>query len=164
MHPNRGGMKLAKMKRFHGFKRMQTQGRYGHDIEVTTASAPITTTGVSVSTVKPSTPLSTTTTLIEDEDLTIAQTLMKMKSEKSKDKSKEKGVSSETATRPTKGVTMQEPSESRTRKIVPHPQHDPKDKKKAKMIELKKPSNKKDQIKFDEEMAKRLAEELHAEL
>ncbi|GJR99464.1 hypothetical protein Tco_0315973 [Tanacetum coccineum] len=161
----------------------ETQGRYGHDIEintastsittasinittaepVTTASAPITTAGVSVSTAEPSTP-PTTTILIEDEDLTIAQTLMKMRSVKSKEKSKEKGVSSETATTTTRGVTMQEPSESGTRKIVPPPQHDPKDKGKAKMIKPEKPLKKKDQIKFDEEMAKRLAEELQAEL
>nr|GEW76477.1 reverse transcriptase domain-containing protein [Tanacetum cinerariifolium] len=58
---------------------------------VTTVSAPITTTGVSVSTAEPSTPLTTTTTtIIEDEDLTIAQTFMKIKSEKSKDKAKDK--------------------------------------------------------------------------
>ncbi|GJZ91247.1 hypothetical protein Tco_0663174 [Tanacetum coccineum] len=71
----------------------ETQGRYGHDIgvntastsittasinittaePVTTASAPVTTVGVSVSTAEPSTPPpTTTTTLIEDEDLTIA--------------------------------------------------------------------------------------------
>ncbi|GKE20341.1 hypothetical protein Tco_1431853, partial [Tanacetum coccineum] len=76
----------------------ETQGRYGHDIKVntastsittasinitttepvTTASAPVTTAGVSVSTAEPSTP--PTTILIEDEDLTIAQTLMKMRS------------------------------------------------------------------------------------
>ncbi|GKB64843.1 hypothetical protein Tco_0921029, partial [Tanacetum coccineum] len=106
---------------------LETQGRFGHDIGintgstsittasinittvelVTTASAPVTTAGVSVSTAEPSTP-PTTTTLIEDEDLTIAQTLMKMKSEKSREKSKEKGVSSETATRPTRGVIMKE--------------------------------------------------------
>ncbi|GJZ17382.1 hypothetical protein Tco_0553505 [Tanacetum coccineum] len=161
----------------------ETQGRYGHDIEiktastsittasinittakpVTTASAPITTAGISVSTAKPSTP-PTTTILIKDEDLTIAQTLMKMRSDKLKEKSKEKGVSSEIAIRPTRGVTMQEPSEFGTRKTVPHPQHDPKDKGKAKMIEPEKPLKKKDQIKFDEEMAKRLAEELQAEL
>ncbi|GJR13189.1 hypothetical protein Tco_0795841 [Tanacetum coccineum] len=46
-------------------------------VPVTTASTPITTAGVSISTVEPSTPL-TTTILLEDEDLTIAQTLMKM--------------------------------------------------------------------------------------
>ncbi|GKE53428.1 hypothetical protein Tco_1488584 [Tanacetum coccineum] len=106
---------------------LETQGRYGHDIGANTAStsittasinitivepvtiisAPITTAGVSVSTTEPSTP-PTTTILIEDEDLIIAQTLMKMRSVKSKEKSKEKGVSSETATT-TRGVTMQEP-------------------------------------------------------
>ncbi|GJR63914.1 hypothetical protein Tco_0009979 [Tanacetum coccineum] len=59
---------------------------------------------------------------------------------------------------------MQEPSESGIRKIVPPPQHDPKEKGKAKMIEPEKPLKKNDQIKFDEEMAKRLAEELQAKL
>ncbi|GJZ14637.1 retrovirus-related pol polyprotein from transposon TNT 1-94 [Tanacetum coccineum] len=43
---------------------------------VTTASAPVATASVFVSTTEPSTP-PTTTTLIEDKDLTIAQTLMK---------------------------------------------------------------------------------------
>ncbi|GJX97769.1 retrovirus-related pol polyprotein from transposon TNT 1-94 [Tanacetum coccineum] len=127
----------------------ETQGRYDHDIDVTTTSTPITTVGVSVSTAEPSTP-PTTTIHIEDEDLTIA--------------SREKRVSSETALRPTRGVTIQEPSKSRTRQPIPPSQHDPKDKGKAKMIEPKKPSKKKDQIKLDEEMAKRLAEELEAEL
>ncbi|GJY61422.1 putative ribonuclease H-like domain-containing protein [Tanacetum coccineum] len=134
---------------------VETQGRYDHAIEINTAStsistasinvtttepiittsAPITSAGVSVSTTEPSTP-PTTTTLIEDEDLIIAQTLVKIR----------------------------KPSESGTRKTVPPPQHDPKDKGKAKMIELENPSKKKDQINFDEEMAKRLAEELEAEL
>ncbi|GJX06774.1 hypothetical protein Tco_0194706 [Tanacetum coccineum] len=59
---------------------------------------------------------------------------------------------------------MQEPSESGTRKAVPPSQHDLKDKGKAKMIEPEKPLNKKDHIKFDKEVAKRLAEELEAEL
>ncbi|GJR65213.1 hypothetical protein Tco_0011278 [Tanacetum coccineum] len=59
---------------------------------------------------------------------------------------------------------MQEPSESGTRKAVPPSQHDLKDNGKAKMIEPEKPLKKKDQIKFDEEVAKRLAEELEAEL
>ncbi|GJX83323.1 hypothetical protein Tco_0332804 [Tanacetum coccineum] len=55
----------------------------------TQGSAPVATAGVSVSTAEPSTP-PTTTTFIEDEDLIIAQTLMKMRSVKSKEKSKEK--------------------------------------------------------------------------
>ncbi|GJU82834.1 hypothetical protein Tco_1285199 [Tanacetum coccineum] len=108
--------KLEKKKksRTPQLKRRLFKGRYGHDIgvnnastsittasinistaePVTTASAPVTTVGVSVSTAEPSTP-PTTTTLIEDEDLIIAQTLMKMKSEKSK----------------AKRVTMQEPTQ-----------------------------------------------------
>nr|GEZ16618.1 hypothetical protein [Tanacetum cinerariifolium] len=40
---------------------------------------PVTTTSVSVSTAEPSTPPTTTTTSIKDEDLTIAQTLMKLR-------------------------------------------------------------------------------------
>nr|GEU59469.1 putative ribonuclease H-like domain-containing protein [Tanacetum cinerariifolium] len=55
----------------------------------TQRSALIITVGVSVSTAEPSTP-PTTTTLIEDKDLTIAQTLMKMRSVKSKVKGKRK--------------------------------------------------------------------------
>ncbi|GKG56612.1 hypothetical protein Tco_0579936, partial [Tanacetum coccineum] len=89
--------------------------------EVNTASAPVTTACVSVSTVEPITTASevvataepsthpTTTIVIEDEDLKIAQTLVKMRSEKSK----------------VRGVTMQEPSESGTRTTIPPLQHDP---------------------------------------
>nr|GEY25466.1 hypothetical protein [Tanacetum cinerariifolium] len=44
-------------------------------------SAPITTAGVSVSTAKPSTPPIITTTVIEDKDLTIAQTFMKIRTQ-----------------------------------------------------------------------------------
>ncbi|GJR32337.1 hypothetical protein Tco_1108569 [Tanacetum coccineum] len=107
---------------------------------VTTASAPVTTAGVSVSTAEPSTPpppTTTTTTPIEDEDLTIAQTLMKMKSEKSK----------------AKGVTMQEPSESGTRVRVPPLQIDPKDKGNAKMVKTEKPKKNKDQIEYHADVA-----------
>ncbi|GJX74700.1 putative ribonuclease H-like domain-containing protein [Tanacetum coccineum] len=109
-------------------KDAKTQGRYDHDLDVTTVDAPITTVGVSVSTTEPSTP-PTTTIIIEDEDLTIAQILMKMRIWNKKS----------------------------IREAI-------KDKGKAKMIKPKKPLKKKDQIKFDEEVAKRLAEELEAEL
>ncbi|GJS49884.1 hypothetical protein Tco_0600005 [Tanacetum coccineum] len=141
------------------------QGR-NEDQDEDISCAPITTVGVSVSTAEPSTP-PTSTNVIKDEDLTIAQTLMKMRSEKSKEKAKEKGSkekSSEPATRPIRGVTMQEPSESGIRKSVPPSQHDPKDKGKAKMIKLENPLKKKDQIKFDKEVARRIAEELEVEL
>ncbi|GJW97906.1 hypothetical protein Tco_0179714 [Tanacetum coccineum] len=131
------------------------------DMEVNIASAPVTTVGVSVSTVEPittvsvnittaepSTPPTTTKTIIEDEDLTIAQTLMKMRSEKSK----------------VRGVVMKEPSETATRPRVPPQQHDLKDKGKGKMVEKEKPLKKKDQIKFDEEIAQRLQAQMQAEL
>ncbi|GKA16876.1 hypothetical protein Tco_0696713 [Tanacetum coccineum] len=119
---------------------------YYYEIHVTTASAPVTTAGVSVSIAEPSTP--PTTTINEDEDLTIAQTLMKMKSEKSK----------------VRGVTMQEPSETATRPTVPPQQHDLKDKGKEKMVEAEKPLKRKAQIKFDEEIAQRLQAQMQAEL
>ncbi|GJW65549.1 hypothetical protein Tco_0117433 [Tanacetum coccineum] len=138
---------------------------------VITASAPIATAGVSVSTTKPSTPPTTTTTFIEDEDLTIAQTLMKMRCVKSKEKSKEKGVSSETATRLIRGVIMKEASETATRPIIPPQQRpivppqqqlDLKDKGKGIMQELEKlvKVKGKNQIEYDVDMAKRLQAEL----
>ncbi|GKF29636.1 hypothetical protein Tco_0095978, partial [Tanacetum coccineum] len=94
-----------------------------------------------ITTTKPSTPPPTTTTVIEDEDLIIAQTLMKMRNEKSK----------------VRGVVMKEP-------IVPPQQHDPKYKGKGKMVEIEKPLKKKDQIKFDEEIAQRLQAQMQAKL
>ncbi|GKB47617.1 hypothetical protein Tco_0898370, partial [Tanacetum coccineum] len=47
---------------------------------VSAARASVTTVGVSISTAEPRTPPTTTTTAFEDEDLTIAQTLVKMRS------------------------------------------------------------------------------------
>nr|GEX79650.1 hypothetical protein [Tanacetum cinerariifolium] len=87
----------------------QEEGRYGHDIEVNTASTSITTAIINLTAAKP-----------------VTTTLMKMKSVKSNEKSKEKGVSS---TRVTKGVIMKEASEIASRPIVPPQQQlDPKDK------------------------------------
>ncbi|GKA83821.1 hypothetical protein Tco_0805416 [Tanacetum coccineum] len=80
MHPNKRGMKLTKMKGFHSFKRMQTQGRHGHDIsttEVTTANVP---SDVDVTAASP-------TRLVDDsttDDITLAETLMKIKSSASR--------------------------------------------------------------------------------
>ncbi|GJX61570.1 ribonuclease H-like domain-containing protein [Tanacetum coccineum] len=98
------------------------------------------------------------------------KTLMKIRSGKSKEKEKERGSkekSSETATRPTRGVTMQEPSETTSRPIVsPQQQLDPKDKGKGIMQEPEKPVKVKgkDQIAFDEEVARRLEAQIQAEL
>nr|GFB23468.1 hypothetical protein [Tanacetum cinerariifolium] len=63
-------------------------------IGVSAASASVTTAGVSISTVEPRTP-PTTTNAFKDEDLTITQTLLKMRSEKAK----EKGMDEELALR-----------------------------------------------------------------
>ncbi|GJR70598.1 hypothetical protein Tco_0016663 [Tanacetum coccineum] len=120
--------------------------------EVNSASAPVTTAGVSVSTAgenitasEPSTP--PTITDFEDEDLIIAQTLVKMRSKKLKVR-----------------VVMKEPSETATRPTIPPQQHDPKDKGKGKMVEQEKPLKKKDQINFDKEIAQRLQAEEQGEL
>ncbi|GJX85323.1 hypothetical protein Tco_0336097 [Tanacetum coccineum] len=129
--------------------------------EVNTASAPVTTAGVyvtpaeplttvniNITIAKPITPPTTTTIVFEDKDLTIAQTLVKMKSEKSK----------------VRGVVMQEPSETATRPTIPPQQHDPKEKGKGKMVEQENPLKKKDHIKSDEEIAQRLQAQMQAEL
>ncbi|GJR34614.1 hypothetical protein Tco_1210298 [Tanacetum coccineum] len=92
---------------------------------VSVAIALVTSAGVSISTAKPRTPPTTTTTAFEDEDLTIAQTLVKMISQK--DKEKEKGVAFRAA---------QEESARPTRIL---PTIDPKDKGKGIMQEPKKP-------------------------
>ncbi|GKA90608.1 hypothetical protein Tco_0812478 [Tanacetum coccineum] len=77
---------------------------------VSAASASVTTAGVSISTIEQRTPLTTTTTAFEDEDLTIAQTLVKMRSEKAK----EKGVAFrdvEESNRPTKTLPTIDPKD-----------------------------------------------------
>ncbi|GKC51824.1 hypothetical protein Tco_1074569 [Tanacetum coccineum] len=53
---------------------------------VSAVSAPITTAGVAISTAEPRTPQTTAATAFIAEDLTIAQTLIKMKEEKAKEK------------------------------------------------------------------------------
>ncbi|GJU00093.1 hypothetical protein Tco_1110431 [Tanacetum coccineum] len=114
---------------------------------VSTASASVTTIGVSISTAKPRTPPTTTTTAFEDEDLTIAQTLVKMRSQK--DKEKGKGV----AFRAT-----QEESARPTRIILTI---NPKDKGKGLMQEPEKPlkNPRNAHIQMDEELAIRLHKE-----
>ncbi|GJT23395.1 hypothetical protein Tco_0893332 [Tanacetum coccineum] len=81
---------------------------------------------------------------ISNVELTLAQTLAELKSARPK----------------TKGVVMQEPSESTPTISLQLPSQakgqGSKDKGKAKMIEQEKPLKKKDQIKFDEEEALRL--------
>ncbi|GJS31732.1 hypothetical protein Tco_0492352 [Tanacetum coccineum] len=117
---------------------------------VSVASASVTTAGVSVSTAEPrTTTTTTTTTAFEDEDLTIAQTLVKMRSEKAKEK---------------KVVVRDVEESARSTKILPT--IDPKDKGKGIMQEPEKPPKnpRKAQIQMDEELAIRLQEEENVEL
>ncbi|GJV44688.1 hypothetical protein Tco_1429224 [Tanacetum coccineum] len=115
---------------------------------VSAASASVTTAGVSISTAEPRTPPTTTTTAFEDEDLTIAQTLVKMRSEKAK----------------VKGVDFRDVEES-ARSTTILPTIDPKDKGKGIMQEPEKPPKNpiKAQIQRDAEIAQRLFEEEQAQ-
>ncbi|GKB30252.1 hypothetical protein Tco_0869653 [Tanacetum coccineum] len=75
---------------------------------VSAVSAPVTTAGVAISTAEPRTPPTTAATAFIDEDLTIAQTLIKMKEEKAK----EKGVAIkdvEDSPRPIRSITTLQP-------------------------------------------------------
>ncbi|GJW54096.1 hypothetical protein Tco_0098181 [Tanacetum coccineum] len=115
---------------------------------VSTASASVTTAGVSISTAEPRTPPTTTTTTFKDDDLTIVQTLVNMRSEKAKEK----------------GIAFRDVEESaRSTKILPI--INPKDKGKGIMQEPKKPPKNpiKAQIQRDTEIAQRLFEEEQAQ-
>ncbi|GKA76780.1 hypothetical protein Tco_0783241 [Tanacetum coccineum] len=126
----------------------ETQGMYGDDLmfdtvstadPVTTTSDVVTTASVEISTTSP------TETIITD-DLTLAQTLIEIRSVKPK----------------VKGVVIGEHNESTTRT---RPQQLPsKDKGKAIMEEPEKPTKRKDQIRHDEEVAQRLQAQMQAEL
>ncbi|GKA37432.1 hypothetical protein Tco_0723997 [Tanacetum coccineum] len=126
----------------------ETQGRYGHDMaekeinvaekKVSTAD-PVTTASVAISIASP------TKTTITD-DLTLAQTLIEIRSAKPK----------------VKGVVIGEQSESTTRT---RPQQLPsKDKGKGKMVEPEKPIKKKELIRLDEEIASKLQAEFDEEV
>ncbi|GKG04331.1 hypothetical protein Tco_0314718, partial [Tanacetum coccineum] len=93
---------------------------------VSTVSAPVTTAGVAISTAEPRTPPTTTTVFDDDEDLTIAQTSVNMKSEKAKDK--EKRVILRDAEDPPRLIRS-------TTTLKPLPTIDPKDKGKSIMQE-----------------------------
>ncbi|GKB41076.1 hypothetical protein Tco_0886018, partial [Tanacetum coccineum] len=132
--------------------------------EVHTANAPVSTAGVTISTadpevsvVEPRTP-PTTTSIFDDEDITMAQTLIKMKEEKSK----EKGVAFkdvEDSSRPVRSITT----------LKPLPSIDPKDKGKG-VLEEPEPAKKMTRSDFDAaqvardaEVARQLEVELQAE-
>ncbi|GJY28234.1 hypothetical protein Tco_0404001 [Tanacetum coccineum] len=96
-------------------KRLERQRKFDDEIVdaattgVSTASAPVTTVGAAITTAEPRTP-STTTTVFDDEDVTMAmaQTQIKMKEEKAK----EKGVAFkdvEDSSRPVRSITTLQP-------------------------------------------------------
>ncbi|GKE26935.1 hypothetical protein Tco_1442319 [Tanacetum coccineum] len=133
--------------------------------EVHTANAPVSTAGVTISTVdpevsvvEPRTP-PTTTSIFDDEDITMAQTLIKMKEEKSK----EKGVAFkdvEDSSRPVRSITT----------LKPLPSINPKDKGKGVLEEpeLAKKLTRSDfdaaQVARDAEVARQLEVELQVEV
>ncbi|GJU24998.1 hypothetical protein Tco_1163619 [Tanacetum coccineum] len=124
---------------------------------VSAVSAPVTTAGVAISTAEPRTPPTTAATAFIDKDLTIAQTLVKMRSEKAK----------------VKGIAFSDVAETprlnrSTTTLQPLPTIDPKDKGKGVLVEEEpeKPEKvkRRDQIESDAELAQRLHEEELAEL
>ncbi|GJW86072.1 hypothetical protein Tco_0159217 [Tanacetum coccineum] len=125
--------------------------------EVHTTNAPVSTADPEVSAVEPRTP-PPTTSIFEDEDITMAQTLIKMKEEKSK----EKGVAFkdvEDSSRPMRSITT----------LKPLPSIDPKDKGNGILVEeepikMKRKDQGIDQIERDEELAHKLHEEGLAEI
>ncbi|GJX51722.1 hypothetical protein Tco_0278567 [Tanacetum coccineum] len=129
---------------------------------VSTVSAPVSTAGVTISTAEPRTP-PTTTTVFDDEDVTMAmaQTLIKMKEHKAK----EKGVAitdvedSSRTVRPVRSITT----------LQPLPTIDHKDKGKGVLVEKELVKTKRSdqgdlQIQADADLAQRLHEEELAEL
>ncbi|GJY07625.1 hypothetical protein Tco_0374679 [Tanacetum coccineum] len=132
--------------------------------EVHTTNAPVSTTGVTNSTTDPEVSVvelrtpPTTTSIFDDEDITMAQTLIKMKEEKAK----EKGVTFkdvEDSSGPVRSITT----------LKPLPSIDPKDKGKGILVEeepvkIKRKDQGIDQIERDEELAHKLHEEELAEI
>ncbi|GJT15573.1 hypothetical protein Tco_0874279 [Tanacetum coccineum] len=125
--------------------------------EVDTARPDVDAARQEVSAVEPRTP-PTTTSIFDDEDITMAQTLIKMKEEKAK----EKGVAFkdvEDSSRPVRSITT----------LKPLPSIDPKDKGKGILVEeepvkIKRKDQGIDQIERDEELAHKLHEEELAEI
>ncbi|GKE45116.1 hypothetical protein Tco_1472400 [Tanacetum coccineum] len=126
---------------------------------VTTAGEVVTTASVDVSTTIP-----TENTTVDE--LTLAQTLMEIKSAKPKVKKVvvQEPVQSTTTTTPStiskaKSITFREPVESTTRTTPTSIPLNIKDKGKANMIESEKPLKKKEQIRLDAELALKLQAE-----
>ncbi|GJR87217.1 hypothetical protein Tco_0211228 [Tanacetum coccineum] len=123
---------------------------------VTTAGEVVTTASVEVTTAN-----APTTTI---DELTLAQTLIKIKA--AKPKAATSAVTTTTTTRPkARGAVVQELSEFKTTSSPLQASQLPqaKDKGKAKMVEPEKPLKKKDQIAMDKEVARNIEAQLQAE-
>ncbi|GJU77649.1 hypothetical protein Tco_1274719 [Tanacetum coccineum] len=140
----------------------ETRGRYGQsEVEKEVSAAdPVTTAGevVTTASVEVSTTILTETTTVDE--LTLAQTLIEIKSAKPKVKKVivQEPVQSTTTTAPStipkaKSITFREPGESTTRTTPTPIPSNIKNKGKAKMIEPEKPLKEKEQIRLDEELA-----------
>ncbi|GJY42445.1 putative ribonuclease H-like domain-containing protein [Tanacetum coccineum] len=120
-----------------------------------------------VSTAAPST-TAVSPPVITEVEITLAQTLAKLKSAKSKVVIQEPVQSTATIAPSTipkaKGITFRDAGESTTRTPTSVSSSSIKDKGKAKMDEPKVPLKKKDQIALDEEMARNLEAQIQAEL
>ncbi|GJX80162.1 reverse transcriptase domain-containing protein [Tanacetum coccineum] len=141
-----------------------------HDVipKEVSAAETLTTVGIKipVSTAAPST-IVVSPPVITEVEITLAQTLAELKSAKSKVVIQEP-VQSTVTTAPStilkaKGITFRDAGETTTRTPTSVSSSSIKDKGKAKMVEPEVPLNKKDQIRLDEELARRLdAEEQEA--
>ncbi|GJZ34616.1 hypothetical protein Tco_0580433 [Tanacetum coccineum] len=120
-----------------------------------------------VSTVAPST-TAMSPPVITEVEITLAQTLAKLKGTKSKVMIQEPVQSTATTAPSTipkaKGITFRDAGESTTRTPTSVSSSSIKDKGKAKMDEPEVPLKKKDQIALDEEMARNLEAQIQAEL
>ncbi|GKD20004.1 hypothetical protein Tco_1221707 [Tanacetum coccineum] len=135
-----------------------------HSDEVIVDMAVVTTAdeGVTAAKIDEFTPTSAPTIVIDE--LTLAQTLIKIKAAKPKVVTID---ATTTTTRPkARGAVVQEPSEFRTTTSSPQPSQPSKtkDKGKAIMIKPEVPLKRKDQVALDEEMASNLEAQLQAEL
>nr|GEV74038.1 uncharacterized mitochondrial protein AtMg00810-like [Tanacetum cinerariifolium] len=134
--------------------------------EVSTAD-PVTTAGEVVTTAKgvKVTTVATTPQISKDE-LTLAQTLIEIKAAKPKAITTAATTTTTAVTRPkARWVIVQEPSEFRTTSsLQPSQLPQAKDKGKRIMVETEKPLKKKDQISFNEEVARNLEAQMKAKI
>nr|GEU78327.1 hypothetical protein [Tanacetum cinerariifolium] len=103
----------------------------------------------------------------DEDELTLAQTLIKIKASKPKAITIATTIVTTAGTRPkAKGIVMQEPSERPTPTPIDYSQKpsQAKDKGKGKMVEPERPLKRKDHIMMDEEVAKNLEAQMQAEL